>query len=717
MLITGCPLVGREIRLNPHYVCKPGQYIHVKGVQVEKPLKGFFVCASYHGQNDPHIEIFEGRLFGERIGTCYLHFIPDRGAAKFTCSLERPYDGKQELFLLLNGDEINIHSFGFTVEVPEPMPYERLIKNYEPVLEDRLVDIWSDTWVLTDGLNRTIPDSSEVGLPRKNKYVGIFYWTWHTLDGTYPPKNNSEILKNHPEAIHDVSHPAWGPLNTRHYWQEPLFGYYTNMDKWVMRKHAQMLADAGVDVVIFDNTNGYLTWEPQYMTLCQAFYEARLDGIKTPQISFMLPFWDLEFTRLQLESLYRHLYRPGIYRDLWFYWKGKPLIMAMPECLVGDPENPYRDKLHKEIREFFTFRPGQPGYECGPSRSDHWGWLEVYPQHGYCRNNDGTFEQVTVGIAQNHSAEKKLTAMNGENVFGRSYTVRNGRDPKPDAKLYGANVEEQWSRAFELDPELIFVTGWNEFTAGRYDIWPPNENGVVNAFPDQFDEEHSRDIEPVKGALKDHYYCQFIGMVRRFKGARPLPVPSEPKTIDIYKGFEEWTDVAPTYYNHKAGTEHRDFPGAMKGTYYRNYTLRNNILRCKVARDQTNLYFYVQTAETLTKPFNKNWMRLFLDIDLCRQTGWEGYDFMVEEYNGEGYALLKKHVEGFIWQAVGRVAYATSGNRLALCIPRALLGLEGKTLDFAFKWSDNMQRDGDILDFYENGNVAPSGRFNYRYKE
>jgi len=157
----------------------------LKSVQVERPLKGFFVYASYHGQNDPHIEIYEGKVFGQKIGTCYLHYIPERDAvAKFTCSLDRPVDGSQELFLLMQGDEICLHSFGFTIEAPEPMPYEKLLKNYEPVPEDRLVDTWSDTWVLTDGLGRSIPDSNEVGLRRKNKYIGIFYWTWHTMGVT-----------------------------------------------------------------------------------------------------------------------------------------------------------------------------------------------------------------------------------------------------------------------------------------------------------------------------------------------------------------------------------------------------------------------------------------------------------------------------------------------------------------------------------------------------
>ena len=38
-------------------------------------------------------------------------------------------------------------------------------------------------------------------------------------------------------------------------------------------------------------------------------------------------------------------------------------------------------------------------------------------------------------------------------------------------------------------------------------------------------------------------------------------------------------------------------------------------------------------------------------------------------------------------------------------------------LDFEFKWSDNMQDEGNIMDFYVNGDAAPGGRFNYVYTE
>mgnify|MGYP003308982899 CR=1 FL=1 len=39
----------------------------------------------------------------------------------------------------------------------------------------------------------------------------------------------------------------------------------------------------------------------------------------------------------------------------------------------------------------------------------------------------------------------------------------------------------------------------------------------------------------------------------------------------------------------------------------------------------------------------------------------------------------------------------------------------GDNVKFNFKLSDNMQNDGDILDFYKSGDVAPGGRFTFVY--
>jgi hypothetical protein len=567
----------------------------------------------------------------------------------------------------------------------------------------------SETWVATDDLGRKLPEHNEVGDKKPNKFVGLFYWTWQYQQETeLTPKNVTKILKRHPNAFYDLDHPVWGEARSPHFWSKPLFGYYSRLDPWVLRKHAQMLADAGVDVVFFDCTNGSQTWRKAYMQLLKVWSEARKDGVQTPQVAFMLPFGASDGSLEAIRNLYNNLYKPGKYKDLWFYWEGKPLTMAYPDHLEATDAN----KLHEEIRDFFTFRPGQPLYDTGPERPDHWGWLEIFPQHGFVENEDGSYEQMTVGVSQNWSKERGLTAMNAPGSFGRSYTHEDGHSSHPNAYLYGFNFQEQWERALNVDPELIFITGWNEWIAGRYEEW----QGQANAFPDQFDTEHSRDIEPMQGGFKDNYYYQMVANIRRFKGVSPFPYASEPTLIRIDGQFEDWTNVEPEFYDHKGDTVHRNFRG-WKGTHYENKTGRNDILRSKAARDDDALYFYVETARPLTSSQGPRWMRLFIDMDRNKKTGWQGYDFVVNRVSPGSKAIIEKSDEDWNWSKVGKVEFEATQNSMELKIPRALLDIEGKKIDIEFKWSDNVQEEGNSMDFWIKGDAAPSGRFNYRYAE
>nr|WP_295927039.1 hypothetical protein [uncultured Dyadobacter sp.] len=563
----------------------------------------------------------------------------------------------------------------------------------------------------TDAVGRKLPDHHQTGDLKKDKFVGLFYWTWHTQQAkNNPPLNVTEYITRDPKAVHDFKNPIWPKRNSPWFWAEPLFGYYVDTDEWVLRKHAEMLADAGVDMIIFDCTNGNITWKESYLKLCEVFTQARKDGVKTPQIAFMLPFWTTDGGKEIIREIYRDLYKPGRYKDLWFMWKGKPFIMADPaftETIKGQQAD---RTLENEMREFFTFRAGQPVYNKGPEKPDHWGWLEIYPQHGFKKNPDGSFEQATVGVAQNWTQERGLTALNATGSFGRSYTHQKGHITEPGAVNYGHNFQEQWERAMEINPELVFITGWNEWIAGRYDVWQQQ----TNAFPDEFDQEGSRDIEPMKGGHGDNYYYQMAANIRRFKG---LPAPQKASarlTVGIDGRFDEWKQVTPAFTAHKGNTMHRNSPGW--GSYlYRNTTGRNDIVLAKVARDNDHVYFYVETALPLTQQSDPGWMRLFIDADRDKNTGWEGYDFVINRLNPQQKAIIEKTDAGWNWQKVGEVEYAVSKKGLEIKIPKSLLSMSGEP-DFEFKWSDNMQHDGDVMDFWINGDAAPGGRGNYHYK-
>ena len=97
-------------------------------------------------------------------------------------------------------------------------------------------------------LGRVLPGFKECGPVKKDKWVGIFYWTWHTpragrttTPSSWPPRKTASLPGR--------------PTAQPHHWGEPELGYYQMTDPFVIRKHASLLVDAGIDVVLFDTTN------------------------------------------------------------------------------------------------------------------------------------------------------------------------------------------------------------------------------------------------------------------------------------------------------------------------------------------------------------------------------------------------------------------------------------------------------------------------------
>lgn len=557
----------------------------------------------------------------------------------------------------------------------------------------------SDTWVATDALGRQLPDYAEVGPVRSNKFVGIFYWLWH-YQSNPGPYDISKLIAANPTV------PHWGAVYDTHYWGEPELGYYDSADTYVLGKHASMLSDAGVDVIVFDTTNSPYTWQDKYMALCSEFRRLRNLGTPTPQIAFMAPFGD---PTAIVESLYNNLYAPGLYKELWFRWDNKPLILANRSYFSSS----------SAIYNFFTFRRPMPSYFTGPTASNQWSWLEVYPQHAFY-DAGGSREQVTVGVAQNAVAGKLAFMSHKDGAMGRSW--HNGaKDTGMDAVNYGYNFAEQWQRALTLDPEFVFITGWNEWTSMRFQEWSGytgSDSYYSNAlFIDQYNQEYSRDIEPMKGGHTDNYYYQMIDNIRRFKGVQVSPTADEAKTIVIDGTFSDWDSITLQYKDTPGDTIHRDIAGV--GTsYYTNGTGRNDIIESKVAFDAYDVYFYVKTAENLSPCTDSNWMLLFINADRDSATGWEGYDYVLNRCRTESAASLEYFTSSTDVEFVGYVPYSYSGGQLEVAIPRVLIRQDNqKVIAFDFKWADNIRQENNSVEFSTSGDSAPNRRFNYRYNK
>ncbi|MDR2956521.1 MAG: hypothetical protein LBV43_15720 [Prevotella sp.] len=568
----------------------------------------------------------------------------------------------------------------------------------------------SDTWVVQDALNRKI-DNKEYSNRRKNKTVGLFYFIWQGAHGydqhsgglpnqgvmpaapydTVSPYDISEMLRENPD------NPQYGPVHAFHYWGQPYMGYYLANDEWIIRKHAQMISDAGIDVIILDVTNGPI-YMPQVKKICEVYTRMRKEGNATPQIAFIIS----SNPEPTFQNLYNSFYKQGLYRELWFEWKGKPLVLCQPEAITED------------IRDQFTVRRTwfASSWDWFGDGKDKWTWADLYPQQPGWHENPDIPEEISVCAATHPTSN-----------IGRSF--HNGKQPEPKDFRSGEGLyfAEQFDRALEVDPEFVFVTGWNEWVAMRF------TNGAAGEmlgkkikegdtyFVDQYNEEYSRDIEPMKGGFGDNYYYQMVDYVRKYKGVNESPVYSKEPSIKIDGKMDKWNKVKSFYLDDKGDIADRNHPGWGRIRNYSNNTGRNDIIESRVSCDGKNLYFYVKTNDILSPYTDKNWMRLFIQIEGFNMDNWEGFQYVVNnKVKNSTDTYLQHSSGGWNWQDVGTIKYQIKGNEMELAISLSDLEIKDKNkFIINFKWIDNAVDDGDIIECIDNGDAAPNGRFRYQF--
>ena len=65
---------------------------------------------------------------------------------------------------------------------------------------------------------------------------------------------------------------------------------------------------------------------------------------------------------------------------------------------------------------------------------------------------------------------------------------------------------------------------------------------------------------------------------------------------------------------------------------------------------------------------------------------------------------------GWKWKKTEKVKFRVQGNELHLAIPRTALtqGKGKQPVKLDFKWADNLQQPGEVMDFFVSGDVAAS---------
>ncbi|MBR4756059.1 MAG: hypothetical protein IK076_03890 [Bacteroidales bacterium] len=559
------------------------------------------------------------------------------------------------------------------------------------------------SWVAVDDEGNSI-DPDKGNYPdvqdRKERTVAIFYFLWHGCHGYDRGANSNDVIPptaSDTQSPYDIqklldanpTEPALGGYSIMHHWGEPYLGYYVANDDWVIRKHAQMLTDAGVDALFFDVTNGY-HYLPVVKNLANVYMQMRAEGNKTPQFAFLL---NSNVSSVS-QTLYNEIYSKDLYKDLWFKWQGKPVMLANP----ADVPPGIRDKFTLR-HSWFLWNVAANDTWFGDGE-DKWPWGGWYPQQAGKHNGKNEFVSV-------------MPATHPISNIGRSYDVLSNTEPRVPSPEKGIYFKKQFEQAMKLNPEIMFFTGWNEWTAQRQTA----AASPAPYFVDQYNHEFSRDIEPLNGDFGDNYYYLMVDFIRKFKGTKRLPKFKEVKGATVDGKFDEWKDVAAKWGDDKGDVFHRDHYGWGRIGQYVNNTGRNDIILTKTVNDGTNLYFYVKTASSMTPCNEPQWMQLFLRVDGTKEN-WEGYDFVVNhKVSSEGTTTLEKCSGGWKWSKVADVKFAVSGNEMELAIPLSALGItNAKTFTVDFKWVDNAVADGDIQTCMRDGDSAPNGRFRYRYK-
>jgi hypothetical protein len=583
-----------------------------------------------------------------------------------------------------------------------------------------LIPITQADVVGTDDLGRALPTFEETGPVKPNRYVGLFYWQWHGPLRAMPSDYNmTDFLQSHPKFMDFNAYPAGGPRNPEFYWAQPLFGCYRSTDPWVIRKHLCMFSTAGVDFLFMDYTNSSV-YDPELANFLTVANDLKAKGNVVPRLTFFLN----SRPESKVESLYRTWYKPGKYDDNWFRWEGKPLMMGPMPTDASKLKDP---SLLKEIQDYFTWRPTWANQKADKTPG-MWRFVADYDAKPATRP-DGSAEQVVVnkstgGPIWNAVKEGGVSAVKGTEHVADDY---DNQWCLPDM-AQGKFFQTAWDHAMQIAPPIVLVTGWNEWRAAVWETPGVVMLGRTTAkgqghIVDEFNMQFNRDLEPMKGGYGDDYYWQFVENIRRYKGMLPPQPVSAPISLAMGDptalSAEKWAEVTPVYHACAGSTADRDWDGTPTGVHYVNHSARNDIQLSQVGRDAQNVYFHVRTTAPLSPATDPNWMMLFIKTTNAPATGWNGFDLLINRTRKNGLASLERHTgDGWKWEKLTDVPAQWSSNDLVISVPRKYLAAAGQqSIQFDFKWADNLPENPEVMDFYTQGDTAPQGRFSYRFAE
>ena len=227
-----------------------------------------------------------------------------------------------------------------------------------------------------DDLGRSLYNSNSEGVgavpAEQERYVGLFYFLWVGMH----PVNGKGIARDIQKILDGKASVGYGVFNEMHWFAEPLYGYYMSNDTWVMRKHAELLTNAGVDFLYFDITNNF-TYYDNALKLMEILHELNEQGYDAPQVVF----YTNTAAPTRISEIYDKIYGVNKYPDTWFRIDGKPVVVAPA---TGDNAVTENTKLsastvtpNLSVMDFFTVKRTQWPNDSShfQSNGNYWPWM------------------------------------------------------------------------------------------------------------------------------------------------------------------------------------------------------------------------------------------------------------------------------------------------------------------------------------------------------
>jgi hypothetical protein len=232
----------------------------------------------------------------------------------------------------------------------------------------------------------------------------------------------------------------------------PLEGYYKSDDPAVLKKQLHWMRRAGIDAIVYDvfSTGAWrLTDLPKDKTLpllLQELANQQNESRKLKLIIWFERYWGAP-TVEEYKYAFDYIKQYLAPKDFYFRYKGKPLVVPFLNTKIDEI-----DEVMEKYRDDFEIR------YIRPYHSDVWSYIDHYPQQkrkGWmCASPgfDAYLENAHISRHVNHQTEPSLDKIRA--------------DAPREARAGGAAYIKQLTWAKQCNPDIIFVSGWNDWQYG-----------------------------------------------------------------------------------------------------------------------------------------------------------------------------------------------------------------------------------------------------------